>query len=125
MLGSLDTILGDLDESVSRANSHIRDFCMQLRRQLYELPSPDVPEEHNIDSDYSAVASFLTSRKYRTWRLIAGFLILLTISSETFFETPDHPVFSTENITGVAALLLFFMAITANRRMAFQEIQAS
>lgn len=113
MLGSLDTILGDLDESVSRANSHIRDFCMQLRRQLYELPSPDVPEEHNIDTDYSAVASFLTSRKYRTWRLIAGFLILLTISSETFFETPDHPVFSTENITGVAALLLFFMAITA------------
>ena len=38
---------------------------------------------------------------------------MLTISSETFFETPDHPVFSAENITGVAALLLFFMAITA------------
>lgn len=113
MLGRLDNILNDLDKSVSRANQCIRDFCKQLRQQLYELPSPDVPTERNIDSDYSAVATFLTSRKYRLWRLVTGFLILLTISSETFFETPDHPVFSAENITGVAALLLFFMAITA------------
>lgn len=113
MFAEIDAVLADMDESVERANSRIRRFCGMLRRQLYELPLPAVPVTDNVPADHPALAAFLTSRRYRLWRLTAALLILTVIASETFFEAPDRPVFSAENFIGVGTLLLIFLLLTA------------
>lgn len=113
MFAEIDAVLADMDESVERANSRIRRFCAMLRRQLYDLPLPAVPVTGNVPADHPVLAAFLTSRRYRLWRLTAALLILTVIASETFFEAPDRPVFSAENFIGVGTLLLIFLLLTA------------
>lgn len=113
MFAEIDAVLADMDESVERANSRIRRFCAMLRRQLYELPLPAVPVTDNVPADHPALAAFLTSRRYRLWRLTAALLILAVIASETFFEAPDRPVFSAENFISVGTLLFVFILLTA------------
>lgn len=113
MFAEIDAVLADMDESVERANSRIRRFCAMLRRQLYELPLPAVPVTDNVPADHPALAAFLTSRRYRLWRLTAALLILTVIASETFFEAPDRPVFSAENFISVGTLLFVFILLTA------------
>ena len=112
MFAEIDAVLADMDESVERANSRIRRFCAMLRRQLYDLPLPAVPVTGNVPADHPVLAAFLTSRRYRLWRLTAALLILTVIASETFFEAPDRPVFSAENFIGVGTLLLIFLLLT-------------
>lgn len=113
IFAEIDAVLADMSESVERANSRIRRFCTILRRQLYELPLPAVPVTDNVPADYPAIAAFLTSRRYRLWRVTAALGVLMFMASETFFEAPDRPVFSIENFISVGALLLSFILLTA------------
>ena len=118
MFAEIDAVLADMDESVERANSRIRRFCAMLRRQLYELPLPAVPVTDNVPVDHPALAAFLTSRRYRLWRLTAALLILTVIASETFFEAPDRPVFSAENYRCGHASVCFHTSHHRYRRVA-------
>ena len=104
---SLDKISESLRNESSNAAELIRNLSDYLRTQLYELPKPTVPADFDDTlPDYSSLTNFLVGRKYRWLRHAIFQIVLLVISFDTNFNSPDRPDFA-NRLGGFIVMYLF------------------
>lgn len=107
ILDSLRSISDSLPISPTRAIERIHSLSGYLRTQLYELPVPPLSGgEMENRMDDTRITAFLVGRSYRNLRHVIFQIVLILISFETFFITPDHPDFSGRS-GGFVSLFLF------------------
>lgn len=112
---ALDSISETLRCGTGPVGEMIRSLSDYLRRQLYELPSPpslgDFDDEEELDS-VTFVPRFITSRQKRWLRHLLFQIILLAISFDTFFDSPDHPEFTMHRASGVISMYLILNVLS-------------
>lgn len=112
ILDSLRSISDSLPVSPARAIELIHSLSGYLRTQLYEFPVPPLSgEEMENRTEDTRMTAFLVGRSYRNIRHVIFQIVLILISFETFFITPDHPDFYGR--TGGFVSLFLFLNVLA------------
>lgn len=80
-------------------NELILTLSSYLRNQLYEMPSPppELNDRHFPKTNHWA-SDFLVQKRWKLWRYIFFQLSLGIVAMDVFFDAPDHPSFTSENM---------------------------
>lgn len=110
----LQNIADIVTSDPTQAEKDIADLASDLRDNLYNLPLPpaldDDPQPGSHEN--SKFDSWITSRRFRGWRVIIFQLSLIGICFGAFFATPDQPEFA-NRFGGFLVLLAMFEFIAA------------
>lgn len=93
-------------------NELILTLSSYLRGQLYDLPAPPVMNSGDLLRPYHWVSDYLSQKKWRVWRHVLFQLALVIVAMDVFFDTPDHPSFTLDNLIGFLGELICFEALT-------------